>query len=155
MPASTQGRITWKVSADRTKTGKSNSEYLMPQVKRMLQFVWRMRTVLILLGENGALIVESRCRSNHVMSYRNCSNIEEDRLRPLLFIIQLKRIDHILAAVLFHLLAATRTLVFCVEWVEGDGRQFAATIMSRYRDPDGRNQIQKHQEYDDNSLHDQ
>ncbi len=113
----------------------------MKQVKRMPQVIWWVRAMLILRGENGAFIVESRCRRNNVMSYRNCSNIEQDRLRPLLFIIQLKRIDHILAAVLFHLLAATRTLVFCVEWIEGYGRQFAATIMSRYRHTDSGYQV--------------
>jgi hypothetical protein len=141
MPASTQGRITRNVSADQSKTGKSNSEYPMTQVKRMLQVIRRMRAVLILRREHGTIIVERRCRSNHVMCYRNCSKIEQNWLWPLLVFIQLKRIDHVLAAVLFHLLAAACTLVFRVEWIERYGCQFATTIMGRDRHPDGGQQV--------------
>jgi hypothetical protein len=155
MPASTQGRITRNVSADQSKTGKSNSEYLMPQVERMFQVIWWVRTMLILRREHGTLIVKSHCSSNHVMSYSNCSKIDQNRLWPLLILIQFKRIDHILAAVLFHFLAATRTLVFRRKWVKRQGCQSAPTIMGRDSDPNGWHQVQEHQEYDDNSLHDQ
>jgi hypothetical protein len=144
MPASTQGRITGNVSADQSKkTGKSNSEYLMPQIKRILQVIRRVRAVLILRGENGTFIVERRCRSNHVMCSCNCSKIEQHRLWPLLLIVQFKRIDHILAAILFHFLAATRTLVFRRKWIERHGSQSTSTVMAetvipmagiRYRD---------------------